>query len=120
MCGVCGVSVCVHICVKLLFPGLVLGISVSHSVSSFLNGVKLSHVENHGFSYNTAPHPASPSSCSFKERTVSANPGERNQPLGLLRRVGGLPLKCGVNWLFGQFGLHGVFACLLTSTASLE
>lgn len=103
-------SVCVHICVKLLFPRLVLGISGSHSVSSSLNGVKLSHVEKRGFSYNTAPHPASPFSRSFRERTVSANPGERDQLLGLWRRAAGLPWKCGVNWLFGQFGLRGAFA----------
>lgn len=106
-CDVCVVCVCVYICVKLLFPRFVLGTSGSHSVNSSLNGVKRSHVEKHGFPYNTAPPPAGPLTCSSKERTHSLpTPGRET---GLLRRVAGLALKGGVDWLFGQFGLRAVF-----------
>lgn len=105
-------SVCVHICVKLLFPRLVLGISGSHSVSSSLNGVKLSHVEKRGFSYNTAPHPPAPSHAHSEKEQSLPTPGRETSSLGSGGERQGCPGSVGLIGFSGNLGSAGLLpAC---------
>lgn len=88
VCGVCVSHDWVDVCVKLLFPPLVLAVAGLYGVSGSLHDVRFACIEA-CFPYHKAPHLASHFLGSFKERSISSNAGERDWLLWLLGKSSG-------------------------------